>query len=359
MSLPDSNHSLRLYWLCQSVGWGLYTGTRIVVATIYLDLSWLASIGEVCVLSALAIGFTHLLRNIMRRQRWSDLKPAPLLLRIAVAGTLLGTVMGIVTQFTDLVYFQDPSRFVPGLLVHYSAVVLLLLNIVNWAAIFIIWMALYWVISGIRQHKSSELKQSELARALQSAELRLLKSQLNPHFMFNALNAVRSLIAEDPKRAQGAVTRLANTLRYTLSASQGDLVTLAHELKMVEDYLELETMRFEERLRIEWSVAADARSVRIPAMLLQTVVENAVKHGIAALPEGGVLTIDGRLENTDLVLKVENPRPVAGSPPSGGGIGLRNAAERLRLIFGVRASLEVDFSRPAQATVRIRIPQTA
>ena len=104
---------------------------------------------------------------------------------------------------------------------------------INWAFVFMIWLALYFGALALRQYRSAELRQSELARALQLAELRLLKSQLNPHFLFNALNTVRSLIADDPPRAQDAVTRLANTLRYTLTSAQDELVTLEQELEIV------------------------------------------------------------------------------------------------------------------------------
>ena len=110
-------------------------------------------------------------------------------------------------------------------------------------------------------------------------------------------------------------------------------------------------------MRIDCNVAADARRVRIPVMLLQTVVENAIKHGIADLPEGGVLRIRGGLRDGTLTLDIENPRPATPSREGGEGIGLRNAAERLRLLFGDRASLEVDLSQPALATTRIRIPE--
>jgi hypothetical protein len=197
----------------------------------------------------------------------------------------------------------------------------------------------------------------ESARALQQSELRLLKSQLNPHFLFNALNTVRSLIADDPSRAQHAVTHLANTLRYTLGAGQNELVSLARELEIVADFLELEKMRFEARLTIEREIAADASSAQIPVMLLQTVVENAIKHGIAELPAGGVLRICAVLSDGMLVLSVENPRPAASVPPAREGTGLRNAEERLRLLFDSRATLELDLSQPTRATTRIRIPQ--
>jgi len=170
---------------------------------------------------------------------------------------------------------------------------------------------------------------------------------------------VRSLISEDPVRAQGAVTRLANTLRYTLASGQEELVTLEQELEIVQNYLELESLRFEDRLKIDREVTADARRVRIPVMLLQTVVENAIKHGIGALPAGGVLKIRGELTGGSLMLVIENPRPVKQLQEVREGIGLRNAAERLRLLFGERAGIDLDLSQPGLATIRIRIPEGA
>jgi LytS/YehU family sensor histidine kinase len=155
------------------------------------------------------------------------------------------------------------------------------------------------------------------------------------------------------------VTRLANTLRYTLSSAREELVPVAQELEIVQDYLDLESLRLEDRLRIDCEVSAEARAVRIPVMLLQTVVENAIKHGIAELPAGGVLRIHGELHDGALVLEVENPRPTAARVEVSEGIGLRNAAERLRLLFGDGARLHVDLSRPAVATASIRIPVRA
>jgi LytS/YehU family sensor histidine kinase len=229
------------------------------------------------------------------------------------------------------------------------------LEIINWTFIFFIWLTIYFTAIAVREHRSGQLKQSELARALQLAELRLLKSQLNPHFLFNALNTVRSLIADNPARAQSAVTRLANTLRYTLSSRQEELVTLAQELDIVADYLELESMRFEDRLRIETLIPDDAGGVHIPVMLLQTLVENAIKHGIADLPSGGLLRISAVLQNEMLILEVENPRPPAPKHTAREGVGLHNARDRLRLLFGARASLELDLSKPGVATARLRI----
>jgi LytS/YehU family sensor histidine kinase len=229
--------------------------------------------------------------------------------------------------------------------------------VMNWSAAIVLWIVMYLSITSLRDRRLAELRQSELARALQVAELRLLKSQLNPHFLFNSLNSVRALIADDPTGAQKAVTQLARTLRYTLTAGQEEVVSLQRELEIVADYLELESLRLGERLRIERTISDEARVARIPVMLLQTVVENAIKHGIAELPQGGALRIDADIREQALTIEVENPRPSAPLPVSSHGIGLRNAAERLRLLFGGSARLDVDLSRPDVALARIRIPQ--
>jgi LytS/YehU family sensor histidine kinase len=256
---------------------------------------------------------------------------------------------------------QDPGPLLNGIAPAYRFYgvppLVFPLSILNWSVLFMIWLVIYFTVLAMRRHRWAELRQSELARALQQAELRLLKSQLNPHFLFNALNTVRSLIADHPSQAQRAVTHLANTLRYTLNRGQDELVTLAQELEIVADYLELESLRFEERLIVEYHVPSDAGAVRIPVMLLQTIVENAIKHGIAELPSGGVLRICAALKDGTLLLEVENPRPLKPSRAAGEGTGLRNSEERLRLLFGSRASLDLDLSQPAAATTRIRIPQ--
>ena len=167
---------------------------------------------------------------------------------------------------------------------------------------------------------------------------------------------MRSLIAEDPARARDAVTHLARTLRYTLASGDQDLVSLERELEMVEDYLSLESMRLAERLTVRRDIDPAARTARVPAMLLQTLVENALKHGIAELKEGGTLTLSASVVGQDVILRVENPRPADGVVRPGDGVGLRNATERLRLLFGPRASLRLDLDQPGRATAEVSLP---
>jgi hypothetical protein len=352
--------SQQAYWAFQLAGWGSYSLSRFVGGVTVMSLPWVHFGLQLLLVDALGFGLSHLLRYYVRRHRWRALPIRRLILRMIAAALICGIPLGVLTQFTDVALLQDPNEFLEGmdsaLRISLALPVAIALEIVNWSAVFLFWLAIYFISIAVREHRSAQLKQSELARALQSAELRLLKSQLNPHFLFNALNTVRSLIADNPVRAQDAVTRLAKTLRYTLTSPQDELVTLSQELGIVTDYLELESMRFEDRLRIEIQVPVDAAGVKIPAMLLQTLAENAVKHGIAHLPAGGLLRVSATVQNAMLMLDVENPRPPAPVRTEHEGVGLSNARDRLRLLFGARASLELDLSHSSVATARLRIP---
>jgi Histidine kinase len=348
------------YWIFQLTGWGAYSLSRFFGGVSVMNLPWVHFGLQLLLVDALGFWLSHLLRDYVRRHQWRALPIRKLILRIVAAAIVCGIPLGILTQFTDVALLQDPNQLLEevtsALRFQLALPVAIALQIVNWSVVFLIWLTLYFTALAVREHRSAQLRQSELARALHLAELRLLKSQLNPHFLFNALNTVRSLIADDPARAQNAVTHLANTLRYTLSSRQDELVTLSQEMDIVADYLELESMRCEDRLRIEKQVPADAAGVRIPVMLLQTLVENAIKHGIAELPAGGVLRISAAVKDDMLNLEVENPRPATPTHAAHESVGLRNARDRLRLLFGARASLDLDLSRPAVATARLRIP---
>jgi hypothetical protein len=143
-------------------------------------------------------------------------------------------------------------------------------------------------------------------------ELDLLRARLNPHFVFNALNNVRALINEDPGRARELVTRLSNTLRHALQHSQRERVSLAEEWAVMQDYLAVEAVHFEQRLRIEAELDPALAGVELPPMFLQLLVENAIKHGIARTPGGGLLRVQARRgEGGGLQLVVENPGHLA------------------------------------------------
>src|SRR5262245_48311960 len=168
--------------------------------------------------------------------------------------------------------------------------------------------------------------------SLRQAELRALQAQINPHFLFNSLNAIRGTVTENPEQARDMITRLANLFRRSLRSDDAQMIPLSDEMAAVSDYLALESVRFEERLGVCVDVTSEAERCEVPAMLVQTLVENAVKHGISQLPRGGILSIRGILESGRLVLEVANTGSLQQANRNGTRTGLSNAQERLRLL---------------------------
>jgi hypothetical protein len=349
----------RSYWLCQSLGWGVYSTLQFGAGALFIHLPWARVAIEVLVLNGIGLLFTHRLHAYIRAHDWSSFSLRHLVPRIAAASLLLALPLGLVSPFASVSSLQSSESLIqevaPGIQLHLNLLIRVVHQWANWATLFALWQVIYFVALSIRRRRDAELRQSELTRSLQQAELRLLKAQLNPHFLFNALNTVRSLIADNPKVAQIVVTRFANTLRYALNAGQHEIVPLSKELEIVRDYLEIESLRLEDRLSVDYSVSEEAGAVGIPTMLLQTLVENAVKHGIAELPTGGRVKVDAVVRDGNLLLQVVNSRP-AGVVQAGEGTGLRNSAERLRLIFGPSASISLDLSQPDLAVANVCIP---
>ena len=352
-------HASRSYWLCQLGGWGLYSALQLCAGAFLMHLPWVRVSIELAILNGTGMIFTHRLHAYIRVHNWSAYGLRSLVPRIAVASLLLALPLGIVSPLASVSSLQSSEGLIqelaPDIQLHFGALIRVLHQWMSWTALFAVWLVIYFVALSIRRRRNAELRQSELARSLQQAELRLLKAQLNPHFLFNALNTVRSLIPDDPKVAQVVVTRFANTLRYALSAGQHEIVPLSKELEIIRDYLQIESLRFEDRLSVDYSVSEEAAAVGIPSMLLQTLVENAIKHGIAQLPRGGRIKVAAVVRAGVLLLEVTSPRPT-GVVPMRRGVGLHNSAERLRLIFGPSASLSLDLSQPDLAVANVRIP---
>jgi signal transduction histidine kinase len=205
----------------------------------------------------------------------------------------------------------------------------------------------------VERARAVEKMRAELAQA----ELRALRAQIHPHFLFNTLNTIASLIAENPAAAEEMTTRLADVFRYTLRASEHELSRLGDELDFLRSYLEIERIRFGGRLAIEESIEPGLESALVPSLLLQPIVENAVRYGIAAHARGGTLGITARREGGRLALEItdDGPGMNGDQKPSGTGFGLHSVRERLRAA-GHSDALRID-STPGQGTrVRITVP---
>jgi two-component system LytT family sensor kinase len=217
-----------------------------------------------------------------------------------------------------------------------------------------------------RERYDRELREQQVSKLATEAELRALRAQLNPHFLFNALTTIAQLVQEAPARALDTILRLTSLLRGILR-SEGEYTTLGRELDIIESYLEIEQARFEQRLRVTVAVPQELRGIRVPPLVLQPIVENAVKHGIAPLSEGGEVVVSSQLQPaadgmSELVLTVRDSGAGATQLEMAHGralgVGLQNVERRLAYQYGDAASLIV-FSRPGDGTtVTIRVPVT-
>jgi LytS/YehU family sensor histidine kinase len=194
-------------------------------------------------------------------------------------------------------------------------------------------------VDAARLAEQRSLQQAMLAR---EAELRALRAQVHPHFLFNSLNSINSLVMTEPARAREMCILLAEFFRKTLAVGERPTVSLEEELDVARTYLAIEGLRLGARLKIEEAVDEGARALRLPPLLLQPLVENAIRHGIATRPEGGVLRIAARADGRRVHITVTNPfDPDAPSRP-GVGVGLANVRRRLQAAYAERGHLEVE-----------------
>jgi signal transduction histidine kinase len=211
-----------------------------------------------------------------------------------------------------------------------------------------------------------EKREQELVLNANRSELKALRAQVNPHFLFNALNTIASLIPRHPDRAEKTIEQLAEVFRYTLRRSDREWVTLAEELEAVRAYLDVEQERFGERLVVRVACTEEAGDARIPAMVVQTLVENAVKHGVGGIRTQAVVEIEATVSDAGISILVRDNGPgfpaaaLGGFPAANGGYGLRNIRERLQGHFGNAASLRIDRDSALGMTiVALQFPRTA
>jgi two-component sensor histidine kinase len=333
MLVPAMTH--RRYAVCQLAGWSAWMAMTLT----YLQLSGMGisarGVRMAATEAALGFAISHGYRTLVRARRWSTLPLRRLAPRVVAAAVVQAALLdGAITGIECLLVSAD--QLLPLGLVG--------IFLLNFAILYLAWSFLYFGLHWL-----------ERSRRAEQAELRFLKSQLNPHFLFNALNSIRGLVAEDPRKAQEAITRLAKLLRVALGSVTADTVSLARELEVVDDYLAVEAVRLDDRLAVRLDIAPDTLGVAVPAMLVQTLVENGIKHGIARRTDGGEIAVIAR--RADGVLRLEVSNTAAGPPTEpGSGVGLANAHERLQLLFGDRATLALDRSRAERTTAVVRIP---
>ena len=340
----------RRYVVAQTAGWGGFTVTYILLMQLTQPMR-LTPILLFIAQNLIGLLISHGYRTLINRWGWKKLSWGALVPR--VAGTVLAiSLIWTIADWPLFHFLSEGSEMNPLKL---SKTAIFIFSTFNAFWLFTVWSLLYFGYHAFSRARHAEVDRWQMESTVKEAELRALKSQVNPHFIFNSLNTVRALIHEDPATAETMVTRLAGLLRYALQAGQLETVSLERELAIVRDYLAVEKIRFEERLRPTFEIDALALSLAVPPLLLQTLVENAVKYGVGGDPSGVDIVVSASLNENVLKLSVAN----TGRLSSGGastGLGLRNATERLRMIFGERAVLRLSEKKPGWVVAEVVMP---
>lgn len=204
------------------------------------------------------------------------------------------------------------------------------------------WSALYFGIKNWQRWQAERDNTLEAVALANQAQLEMLRYQLNPHFLFNALNSIRASVDEDSARAKQMITQLSEFLRYSLLHESAKKIPLRDEIEAVKNYLAIEKIRFEDKLTVEFDVESAAEDFKVPCFLLNPLVENAVKHGLQTSPKPLKIKISARLDANKLLLEISNTGNLKnGSSRNGGGIGLKNVRERLDKLFGENGKFEL------------------
>lgn len=337
-----------MYWSLQAGGWTLYALIQII-GSVFASGDQGVSAQRVIFLTYEAVFcllLTHIFRNLINRWHWLEAGLSLLIPRVIISVIIMGIIM----------YFLRMPISLPLGLFNYKVAFdtgnILGLTFI-YALIFFLWCILYFTYNYFERYNTS----LKLEAAIKEIELNNLKSQLNPHFIFNALNSIRALVDENPLKSKQAINQLSNILRNSLTSDKRGLTRFEDELKIVQDYVGLEMIRFEERLRTEFDIDPDSNEFLVPPLMIQTLVENGIKHGISKLTAGGIIQMKTFVQNDRLIIRIRNSgNYVNGSKRNTGGLGLENTKQRLKLIYGSKASFRILTENDTFVLTEIEIP---
>jgi len=333
-----------LYWIFQITGWSIYALLNIIGISIqsthFAPIMALPIIAE----SLYFFLITHIYRSLSKKMEWLQLPTTKLIPKVILSIVLMSITVYLVRVGVSFSFDLYSSEM-------FSAINILG-NVTANIIIMIIWSSVYFTFHYIEKNTQS-LKYEV---AMNEMKLNQLKSQINPHFIFNALNSIRALVDEEPSKSKRAINHLSNILRSSLVLDKKRLTSLKEELDTTKDYLALESIRFEERLRTEFNIEADTKSVQVPPMMLQTLVENGIKHGISKLKKGGKVSVDARVDLGRMILEVRNTGHYQDNRINGTGQGLRNTRQRLELIYGEEAKLNIENESENTVLTTVKIP---
>ncbi|MEZ4811567.1 MAG: histidine kinase [Allomuricauda sp.] len=339
-----------IFWLLQFLGWGFINVISVFVLK-KVSVEFLAY--SIIVGMAIGIFPTSLLRWYLKRNIQFEAFGLKEIIKIVVSLLITSVLFGGLNILFGYLYF----KFGPGLTeaeMHlfkmYDNVWIQVLN-----SLFLVgsWTVTYLVIKLLLKLNKERIERLELNSHLKQAQLNTLKGQINPHFMFNSLNNIRGLMLEDVEKSREMLTKLSEILRYSLTKNNINAISVREELEVVDNYIDLSKIQFEDRMEFIKHVENETLDFHIPPMLIQLLVENATKHGISNLKKGGKIVLDIKKEEEQLVMQVRNTGKLRISKDST-QLGVENIKQRLKLLYAERASFTLgEVADEVVATIKI------
>jgi sensor histidine kinase YesM len=298
---------------------------------------------------AFGITVSHIYRNTIVYFGWLKIRTLYLIPRVIIATVVFATIMDYAQFGIEL------SLNIAG--AKHQDLVTIAGNILNLAFVLFFWSLFYFSFHYIENYKKAEIENLKWEASINEIELNKLKSQLNPHFMFNAMNSIRALVDENPGKSKDAITQLSNILRNTLQMGKNKVIAFEEELKIVNDYLALESIRYEERLKTNVDIHPDSKQFYVPPLMIQTLVENGIKHGVSKLTAGGTLEIKTDIREDKLYIFIRNSGQVDPQKETDSGFGIKNTLQRLQLLYGKSASMKISNEDNKTVLTELVIPK--
>lgn len=352
MITGDNIDKNKLYWIFQAIGWVLFGLFFSAITMYFAGFHWQIVYSYLLTL-IVGFGITHSFRVYIKNKEWYQKGIFQLVLLVILSSVLMGLLWAFIVIPINRVFFPLAPEGQKE--IHWLAEIFF--TSINLAITIMAWQLIYFVFQLFFSFRKSEVEKLKLDAAVKDAELIALKSQINPHFIFNSLNNIRSLVIENPEKARDMITHLSGLLRYSVQFNNREKVRLEDELEIVQNYLNLESIQYESRLKYSLEIKPETMELSIPPMAIQLLVENAIKHGISNLPEGGKIKVKSYLDENNLVVEVINTGQLKTTSDST-GIGMKNASERLKLLFGKLSDLSIKNVDAQHVSARFTIPLT-
>lgn len=349
-----------VFILVQIIIWTIYAGIIFIPQIIIPEFNilkyknWqlmLDFVISVCVLTFVSIVLKHFYDRYIKLDDFKLWEIIKMLFLIFTAALLF---FGILTAYNYLMLsyvYENPEVFDhPSQSAKRQVLFIFVMGF-----LFFLWIVVYTIYKTTSQIKNNKMDRMEIENTLKDSQLNALKGQINPHFMFNSLNNIRGLILENPEKSREMITRLSEMLRYSLTKNEITTIALEEEIEMVENFIEISKIQMEERLNFTSQIDKTTLKLQIPPMIIQMLIENAVKHGIAKLKDGGLISLEIKMENNNLTLLVTNTGILTIEKDST-QLGIKNIEKRLHLIYGEKASFklqEIDNKVIAKITIPI------